>query len=52
LPDLHILIDADYLNQSATHLTPTPLGLERSDAMGSFLISTNIEKSMKAYAWA
>ena len=52
LVDLKLLIEVDYLFQTQTHLTPTPLGLERSDAMGTFLISANIEKSMKAYAWA
>jgi len=52
LMDLNILIDAGYLTQTPTHLLPTSQGLERADAMGSFLISAEINDTMKAYAWA
>ena len=50
--DLNTLLDANYLTQTETHLLPTPLGFERADAMGSFLISGHIKDTMKAYAWA
>ena len=52
LLDLNILIDAHYLTHTNTHLIPTSLGLERADAMGSFLISSTIKETMKTYAWA
>ena len=52
LPDLNVLLDAQYLTRTETHLLPTALGLERADAMGSFLISGPIKETMKAYAWA
>lgn len=52
LRDLNILIGAGYLKHTQTHLIPTPFGLERSDAMGSFLISGPIKETMKAYSWA
>lgn len=51
LMDLSLLIEAGYLTQSGIHLIPTALGLERADAMGSFLISGPVKDTMKAYAW-
>jgi len=50
--DLNVLLDAHYLTQTETHLLPTRLGLERADAMGPFLVSSQVKETMKAYAWA
>jgi len=52
LAELKTLTEANYLYQTATHLIPTRLGLERSDAVGPFLISSEIAETMQAYQWA
>ena len=50
--ELEVLLDARYLVQDDQILRPTSLGFERADAMGPFLISSDVEQSMKDYQWA
>ncbi len=52
IPELGVLLAQGYLTETSTHISPTSLGLERSDAMGPFLISEAVADSMKAYAWS
>lgn len=52
LTELQLLIEQNYLQLTSNRLIPTKLGFERSDAMGPFLISTEIADTMQAYAWS
>lgn len=52
IAEISELIKHQYLEQTPTHLRPTSLGLERSDAMGPFLISSDVADIMQAYAWS
>lgn len=50
-PALHRLIDLGLLERTSSHLVPTALGLERSDAIGPWLYSPRVNQFMEAYEW-
>lgn len=49
LPGLARLVEAGLVTRSETHLKPTEAGLERSDAVGPWLYSERVRRSMEAY---
>lgn len=49
-PDLRLLADNGLVHIGPTHVTPTVAGLERSDAIGPWLVSTAVRDAMAGYA--